>query len=85
MPCCGGRRVQVTQSPAAQIPRSRPAQQVRYSQAFFQYVGTTGLTVVGAVSGRRYRFDSPGVTVAVDFRDQSSMQNVPHLRRVYTP
>jgi hypothetical protein len=72
-------------SVAVRTPPRRPAQPIRYSHAFFQYVGTTGLTVIGAATGARYRFDSPGATVAVDFRDQQSLLNVPNLRRVRTP
>ena len=85
MPCCGSRRMQATQSA---VPRPLPdwsMKTVRYSHAFFQYLGTTGLTVVGAGTGTRYRFDSPGAVVPVDFRDQLSLQAVPHLRRVHAP
>lgn len=85
MSCCGGRRAQATHSFANQTPPRRPAQALRYSQAFFQYVGTSALTVTGGATGARYRFDSPGATVAVDFRDLQSLHSVPHLRRVNTP
>jgi hypothetical protein len=85
MSCCGGRRVQAMHGFAHQTPPRRPAQAMRYSHAFFQYVGTTALTVVGAATGTRYRFDSPGATVAIDFRDQQSLLNVPNLRRVNSP
>src|ERR1022692_2975092 len=60
MSCCGGRRVQATQSTAARPPSNPAPKAIRYSHAFFRYVGTTGLTVVGAATGTRYRFDSPG-------------------------
>jgi hypothetical protein len=52
------------------------------SRVFFSYVGATALTVFGPVSGTRYRFTSPGATLAVDPRDQSGLALVPHLRRV---
>jgi len=46
----------------------------------FQYVGTTGLTVEGPITGKRYRFAAPGARVAVDGRDAPSVRGVPNLR-----
>jgi hypothetical protein len=57
----------------------------RYSVAYFQYLGRTALTVAGPVSGKLYRFDGPGVTVAVDLRDRTSLAAVPHLQQVVGP
>jgi hypothetical protein len=48
----------------------------------FEYVGGTGMTVIGGVSGQRYRFDAPGARVVVDPRDRPSMALVPVLRQV---
>jgi hypothetical protein len=48
----------------------------------FEYVGPTGLTAIGGVSGRRYRFDRPGARVIVDPRDRPSLAAVPNLRQV---
>jgi hypothetical protein len=47
----------------------------------FEYAGATALTAVGAITGRRYRFDRPGAAVDVDLRDAPSLGGVPHLRR----
>lgn len=47
----------------------------------FEYIGKTGLTVLGPVSGERYRFDGPGARVVVDPRDRPSLTIVPNLRR----
>lgn len=55
------------------------------SAQYFEYVGKTGLTVVGPVTGRRYRFASPGVLLAVDERDSPSMAGVPNLRKAPAP
>jgi len=49
---------------------------------YFEYVGKTGLTVVGPITGSRYRFDGPGAIVAVDGRDASPVAAVPNLRQV---
>jgi hypothetical protein len=48
----------------------------------FEYVGRTGLTVAGPVSGRRYRFEETGARVAVDPRDRPALAAVPMLRQV---
>jgi len=84
MSCCGGKRTQAAQTTVVRPPSNRPAKAVRYSHAFFRYVGPTALTVVGA-TGTRYHFDSTGAVVAVDVRDQSSLQAVPQLRQVHSP
>lgn len=39
------------------------------------------MTVLGPVSGRRYRFEGYGSRLAVDPRDAPSLQAVPHLLR----
>jgi hypothetical protein len=43
------------------------------------------MTAMGAATGDRYRFDSPGAIVAVDIRDERSLRAIPHLRRVHLP
>jgi hypothetical protein len=45
-------------------------------------VGPTGITVIGPATGRRYRLDRTGATVAVDPRDAPALGAVPNLRRV---
>ena len=55
----------------------------RQSSIFFEYTGKTGLTVWGAVSGRRYRFDKPGSRVKIDPRDRPSLAQVPHLKQIW--
>jgi hypothetical protein len=47
----------------------------------FEYVGNTGLTAIGPVSGRHYRFNHPGAFVEVDLRDSASLATVPKLRK----
>lgn len=83
MSCCGKQREQFfgTAQPA---PRATDKQPQPLSQAAirFEYVGATGLTVLGPVTGKRYRFDNPGAQSLIDPRDAPSMASVPHLRRV---
>ena len=74
--CCGYQRRQ------AFLPQTRQIQPGAPLAVRFEYVGTTGLTVVGPLTGRRYRFDHHGSRVSIDPRDAPSMAAVPHLRRV---
>jgi hypothetical protein len=55
---------------------------VRASVVMFEYRGATALTVVGAGTGRRYRFAHPGAVVAADLADRRSLAAVPTLRQV---
>jgi hypothetical protein len=48
----------------------------------FEYVGASALTVVGPVSGRRYRFEHVGARVTIDPRDRPAIARVPRLRQV---
>jgi hypothetical protein len=81
--CCGQQRQQhrIASSAHLMIPRaagsSRPSATVK-----FEYAGRTGLTVVGRVSGKTYRFERPGFYVAVDARDAGSLAAVPNLKQV---
>lgn len=75
MSCCGSRRAQSFTTRPADVRQDRPA--VR-----FEYLGSTGLTAVGPVTGKRYRFDRPGSRVLVDPRDAPALAAVPHLRRI---
>lgn len=52
-----------------------------YDRVIFEYVGDTGMTVVGPVTGKRYRFDRPGARVEVDLRDRRPLTGVPRLRQ----
>ena len=91
MPCCGDRRAQA--SLATQVDRapepteSTPSQRSleHDSQPHFQYLGKTGLTVVGPRTQKRYRFSSPGAIVAVDPRDRRALAAVSILRQVRKP
>ena len=48
----------------------------------FEYVGRTGLTVTGPMTGLRYRFDRPNAQVQVDPRDRQALAAIPALRVV---
>ncbi len=83
MGCCGknrsARQVENNGPPRATFTPRAPSAQ------YFEYVGKTGLTALGPVTGRRYRFARPGAVLAVDERDGPSMAGVPNLRRAPAP
>jgi hypothetical protein len=91
MPCCGEKRAQAhpttethrtPESTESASPQRSPEHD---SLAYFQYLGHTGLTVIGPRTGKRYRFDSPGAIVAVDLQDQRALATVSLLRQVRKP
>ena len=84
MSCCGKMRLSATgpATIASAAGTEVPTQGSRQSRVFFEYVGRTGLTVIGPVTGRRYRFDRPGARLEVDLKDRRSIAAVPHLRQI---
>ncbi len=86
--CCGKSRAQFqTRIPSPPPPRlatqtAGPPPFMRYPGTTFEYVGLTGLTVAGPVTGRVYRFDRPGARVEVDPRDRPSIAAIPVLRQI---
>lgn len=81
MSCCGqGRRSHERMSGQAyergEITRTAPPA----GSVFFEYVGGTAMTVVGPVTGRRYRFGWPGAQVAIDEQDAHLLQM--HVRNL---
>jgi hypothetical protein len=88
MSCCGKKRAQLLQTTqTSHVPEpgeqtSMQSQPELDTLAYFQYIGRTGLTVVGRETRKRYRFDKPGAIVAVDIRDHLGLSTVPILRRV---
>lgn len=88
MSCCGKKRSKARQSnqtartlnPAKKTVAQRPVK--KDPSTYFQYVGENGLTIIGPVSQRRYRFEHPDAVVAIDPRDEQALSGVSVLRRV---
>jgi hypothetical protein len=93
--CCGNRRSNWQTSPGAALPENfgrrqqspaaapgRPIERRLKTYAEFEYTGPTALTVEGPVTGKLYRFGTPGALVAVDLLDRRAVAAVPHLREV---
>ena len=82
MSCCGGRsRGSVSLPHAGSASTSSSPSRARASLAVFRYEGDKPLTVIGRVTGAKYRF-APGAEVAVDIQDRSSVRQVPRLREL---
>lgn len=86
MSCCGQRRAQQQNRSSVFVhdlaaPRTSTGR-FPMGRAYFEYIGPTAMTAVGAVTGRQYRFSTPGVPVVVDARDRWSLAHVPSLREV---
>ncbi len=86
MGCCGSQRAQYHTSahsgPVEAASAVHPSPRVVSTTTLnFEYVGQTGMTAVGPLTGKRYRFNFPGAVVPVDSRDGPSIAAVPNLRR----
>ncbi len=86
--CCGKNRTAISPSRTSSLAARGgqaappPAPRQRSSVAYFQYSGKTAMTVVGPVSGMRYRFPSSGSRLPVDIRDRTALAAVPGLVQV---
>jgi hypothetical protein len=80
--CCG--RLRQRLAPAGLAAGSgavkRPTEPTA-SAPVLEYVGRTGLTAAGPITGSRYRFNRPGAQVVVDARDVPGLLAIPTLRR----
>lgn len=59
-----------------------PPRASRFGKAQLEYIGPSGMTVRGRISGEIYRFPETGARAAVDVRDIPSLLRVADLRRV---
>jgi hypothetical protein len=81
MSCCGQSRRSIGRS-AGPAPTQPSGRATLSSTTELEYVGATGLTVVGPATGRRYRFDRPGARLPVALPDRWGLLQVPNLREV---
>lgn len=88
MSCCGKKREQIkSTTPRPRVSLNRPiaispASTDNEGVIEYEYIGRTGLNLIGPVTGKFYRFDRPGARLAVDPRDKPGLINVPLLRPV---
>ncbi len=82
MSCCGQPKPPLPPlRTAIQATSASPASRPRLA-AIFEYTGGTGLTVIGPVSGRAYRFAGPGSRLRVELCDRPALLRLPALREV---
>lgn len=82
MSCCGGGRRSTGPVVGSSTPSRTPAPTARPTLAVFRYEGNVPITVVGPVTGAKYRFESLGAELAVDMRDRYAVRKVPRLREL---
>ena len=78
MPCCGSAR---TSRGHLAMLREEAADPALRRTVSFSYLGSATLNVVGGATGRQYRFQGYGATLAVDASDAIGISAVPLLRR----
>ncbi|MEO8765452.1 MAG: hypothetical protein ABI416_14235 [Ginsengibacter sp.] len=80
---CGKKRSGNSQQSAA-IPDQQHRRVFKASPGYssFEYTGKTALTIIGNVTGAKYRFSHPGNTQDIDHLDTPGMMAVPVLRKV---
>jgi hypothetical protein len=80
---CGNKRNEVAATPSFKLSKQHfePQKNSMWPDAYFEYIGKTGLTVTGNISGKQYRFNGQGDKQMVDYRDASGMMKVPVLKR----
>lgn len=84
MACCGKNTTTVGSATRSSIGSSRPSSPSTSPNTYFRCVGATGITAIGPISRRMYRFPSSGLLVEVDPRDAASLLRVPSLQQVRT-
>jgi hypothetical protein len=83
--CCGQGNAQSRaglQPRRLAVPLASAANWSNPLTVWFEYFGRTGLTVLGRISGKHYRFERPGFQVEVDGRDAGFLATLPNLRQV---
>ncbi len=84
---CGNKRNELTAAlPATQQqPQAIPVYKKdtgSVSGVDFIYTGKLALTVTGNATGKLYRFNAPGDTQTIDYKDAPDMIRVPVLKRI---
>jgi hypothetical protein len=88
MSCCGRNRQRVSNFDSRRQMLGVSLAQKRTpprSLVYFEYVGKTALTVIGPITGKRYRFPKPGAKIAVDSNDAPLLTTIPRLVQTHSP
>lgn len=86
MSCCGRKRAMLygaaparTPGAEATVPQARAA---GAPDVLFEYTGESGVSAIGGVTRKLYRFEGRHARVAIDARDAPSISGVAVLKRV---
>jgi len=81
---CGKKRSGYSQNQASKINTVGKAAVGEEAAGYisFEYTGKSALTVIGNVTGTKYRFTSPGNTQNVNHLDAAGMMAVPVLKKI---
>jgi hypothetical protein len=80
---CGKKRSEYSQNHTSNANTQRKtAVQEAAGYSSFEYTGKSALTIIGNVTGTKYRFTSPGNTQKVNHLDAAGMMAVPVLRKI---
>lgn len=87
MACCGQKRNAFSNHSSHQMLSNimfndAPSNNTRDAQ--FEYTGSTALTAIGSITGKRYRFSHPGDIQIVDYRDVPLMMGIGSLKKLVT-
>jgi len=86
--CCGNNRAKLAQMKAPSpgpgtVQRSDAfGRASRNMVAYFEYIGKMAVTVIGPVTGLKYRFPASGSRLAVDLRDRQYVAKIPQLQEI---
>jgi hypothetical protein len=83
---CGSKRDDLIKNESftlSNVNSIKKAETKMWPDMAFEYTGKTALTVIGSVTGSRYRFHQPGDVQLIDYRDASGMINVPVLKKTH--
>ncbi|MBC7886494.1 MAG: hypothetical protein H7Z13_01295 [Ferruginibacter sp.] len=59
-----------------------PPKNKMWPDVYFEYTGSSALSVIGSITGSHYRFTQPGIVQTVDYRDSPGMMAIPVLQKV---
>lgn len=82
---CGNKRNELADSESFTLTNIKPA--IKSQKKFkpdvqFKYTGKTALTVIGGVTGHRYRFIASEDVQLIDYRDANSLMQVAVLTKL---
>lgn len=83
MSCCGHKRAQLSRSLSAPASDTAPStNRLAEKSRTLEYTGNGAMTLLGAITGRVYRFEHHGARVEVAYEDSHALLAEASLRQV---